>query len=109
RAAFTLASPERSHPIIYLLSSPDTPTPDLHTLSLHDALPIYGYDDALAADHLSAVQDHAVRAGGWLEPDHGHPGGQFRHPLGGQIGKHTSELQSREKLVCRLLLEKKNQ
>src|SRR5690606_40743334 len=25
-----------------------------------------------------------------------------------QIGKHTSELQSRENLVCRLLLEKKN-
>src|SRR5436309_12306932 len=25
----------------------------------------------------------------------------------GQIGKHTSELQSRENLVCRLLLEKK--
>src|SRR5690606_42020662 len=33
------------------------------------------------------------------------------HELGGvvvgEIGKHTSELQSREKLVCRLLLEKK--
>src|SRR5690606_41764447 len=28
--------------------------------------------------------------------------------LGAEIGEHTSELQSRENLVCRLLLEKKN-
>src|SRR3712207_8511786 len=29
--------------------------------------------------------------------------------LNGQIGEHTSELQSRQYLVCRLLLEKKKQ
>src|SRR5688572_32348604 len=30
-----------------------------------------------------------------------------RHRCPGQIGKHTSELQSQSNLVCRLLLEKK--
>src|SRR3712207_7789966 len=33
--------------------------------------------------------------------------GRARHP--DQIGEHTSELQSRQYLVCRLLLEKKKQ
>src|SRR5690606_15101261 len=36
---------------------------------------------------------------GWL---------RYRLPQRLKIGKHTSELQSRENLVCRLLLEKKN-
>src|SRR5436309_12607634 len=30
-----------------------------------------------------------------------------RKPISAEIGRHTSELQSRENLVCRLLLEKK--
>src|SRR3712207_263268 len=34
-------------------------------------------------------------------PEHGHP---FRHPRG-RSEEHTSELQSRQYLVCRLLLE----
>src|SRR5690606_41823293 len=37
--------------------------------------------------------------------------GRRRHPVttgGGRSEEHTSELQSRENLVCRLLLEKKN-
>src|SRR3712207_2722971 len=33
--------------------------------------------------------------------------GRAPHPPEHQIGKHTSELQSRQYLVCRLLLEKK--
>src|SRR3712207_8553609 len=32
---------------------------------------------------------------------------QYFALVGGQIGEHTSELQSRQYLVCRLLLEKK--
>src|SRR5690606_39584130 len=31
----------------------------------------------------------------------------FEHPITGRSEEHTSELQSRENLVCRLLLEKK--
>src|SRR5439155_24777029 len=33
--------------------------------------------------------------------------GQTREPIGGRSEEHTSELQSRGHLVCRLLLEKK--
>src|SRR5690606_20010161 len=41
--------------------------------------------------------------------DHPHGGGEGKAPIGGQARseEHTSELQSRENLVCRLLLEKK--
>src|SRR5690606_39553949 len=35
------------------------------------------------------------------------PGGRSGRSRRDQIGRHTSELQSRENLVCRLLLEKK--
>src|SRR3712207_7593694 len=42
-----------------------------------------------------------------------HPGQLEQHPAGLDVGdprseEHTSELQSRQYLVCRLLLEKKN-
>src|SRR3712207_7956651 len=76
----------------------DTATTEIYTLSLHDALPISG-------DGLELVQG----AAGVSEP----PPGQLRHGdavHGHQRGRseeHTSELQSRQYLVCRLLLEKK--
>src|SRR5690625_7492955 len=37
----------------------------------------------------------------------GHPGGRSDHQGGQRSEEHTSELQSRGHLVCRLLLEKK--
>src|SRR5699024_2296894 len=40
-------------------------------------LDVDGHDHALADDHLAAVQDHAVRPGGWLVADYGHPGREF--------------------------------
>src|SRR2546429_7387594 len=63
----------------------DTATTEIYTLSLHDALPICG----------NAV-GRAVR-----RPVH------HVHPGAGRSEEHTSELQSRLHLVCRLLLEKK--
>src|SRR6266700_8076989 len=61
----------------------DTATTEIYTLSLHDALPIGpGAQPAGCADA-------------------GDPGHRRRSE------EHTSELQSRENLVCRLLLEKK--
>src|SRR5690606_40269252 len=45
--------------------------------------------------------DRGVRP--WIKP--GTPG--LMHRIGGRSEEHTSELQSRENLVCRLLLEKK--
>src|SRR5438067_7443891 len=71
----------------------DTPTPEIYTLSLHDALPIYrrrrpGRDAARAHD---AAARHAT----------------LHVPAAHRSEEHTSELQSRFDLVCRLLLEKK--
>src|SRR5207302_9229748 len=69
----------------------DTATTELYTLSLHDALPIFDVGDAAPRD--------ARRPQGGLRL--AHPA-QYR-----RSEEHTSELQSRENLVCRLLLEKK--
>src|SRR3712207_7681943 len=54
--------------------------------------------------------------GGWKQFEHGSPNEflarvasrlTYFEALTSQIGEHTSELQSRQYLVCRLLLEKK--
>src|SRR6266496_6136171 len=73
----------------------DTATTEIYTLSLHDALPIWLVEQAVdaAADQL----DRAV--GQQSRVDH-----QLDQP---RSEEHTSELQSRRDLVCRLLLEKK--
>src|SRR5690606_40517565 len=71
----------------------DTSTTEIYTLSLHDALPILETRFQLA--DLAAFE--AVRPIGF-ETD---------IQLVGRSEEHTSELQSRENLVCRLLLEKK--
>src|SRR3712207_7559351 len=97
----------------------DTATTEIYTLSLHDALPIY----VLRADGVLRPADRvdprrrplaaAVRGdplGDLEERVLLHPAGLGDH-LGGVAGErseeHTSELQSRQYLVCRLLLEKK--
>src|SRR5436190_18068276 len=66
----------------------DSTTPEIYTLSLHDALPI------------SDLQHLPLPALERMEP--------FVLQLDQRSEEHTSELQSCEKLVCRLLLEKKN-
>src|SRR6266511_6412434 len=61
----------------------DTATTEIYTLSLHDALPI----------------PSRWPCSTW--------GPTARRRTGTRSEEHTSELQSRENLVCRLLLEKK--
>src|SRR3712207_8512465 len=78
----------------------DTATTEIYTLSLHDALPIYRPPGLQRAEH------HRVSR---LDREHGR---QVRRedPVEGagvRSEEHTSELQSRQYLVCRLLLEKK--
>src|SRR5258708_40339376 len=70
----------------------DTATTEIYTLSLHDALPISSH----------ARRSRRGRAG---EPPWGGTGTFGKGPLRSE--EHTSELQSPDHLVCRLLLEKK--
>src|SRR5216683_571586 len=65
----------------------DTATTEIYTLSLHDALPI----GAAAGADCRAARLQSSRT-------------SYRKP---RSEEHTSELQSRSDLVCRLLLEKK--
>src|ERR1041385_9268670 len=64
----------------------DTATTEIYTLSLHDALPIYAnFDFGTDGNPIHKAAEN------------------FRE----RSEEHTSELQSRLHLVCRLLLEKK--
>src|SRR2546422_4466951 len=74
----------------------DTATTEIYTLSLHDALPISN-----PAFGATTIHRPIALAGSIVEtaPALGHP--TLRSE------EHTSELQSRLHLVCRLLLEKK--
>src|SRR5438552_10049654 len=72
--------------IIFFFFNDTAPT-EIYTLSLHDALPISGHialSDLAATRGEQAPAEHEARS-----------------------EEHTSELQSPDHLVCRLLLEKK--
>src|SRR5271157_5962436 len=73
---------------IFIFFFNDTATTEIYTLSLHDALPIRVARVAAARPPMTA-----------------RPRGAVCSP---RSEEHTSELQSRPHLVCRLLLEKKN-
>src|SRR3712207_8508160 len=91
----------------------DTATTEIYTLSLHDALPI-----SVGPASMSDMQ--YTRAGNFTRNNAGYlitQDGRYvvgRTALTGgtdtflqRSEEHTSELQSRQYLVCRLLLEKK--
>src|SRR5258707_9930893 len=81
----------------------DTATTEIYTLSLHDALPIS------AAPRKSAQRQPRFVGDLW-QSDRGpdlRAGVLWRGPARDRSEEHTSELQSRQYLVCRLLLEKK--
>src|SRR5438445_7060537 len=69
-----------------------TATTEIYTLSLHDALPIF----AQYADLPRPFRRYQVAP-------------VWRYDKPGRSEEHTSELQSRQYLVCRLLLEKKEE
>src|SRR5690349_24800672 len=86
----------------------DTASTQIYTLSLHDALPIFDGD----ADREEERRPGAVRGVGEQRARaglrvHGEDGGEQRVGHEQRSEEHTSELQSRRDLVCRLLLEKK--
>src|SRR5947209_19926020 len=85
-------------PLVFFFN--DTATTEIYTLSLHDALPISGTGGASRGRERSDLQ----------------PAGRAREAsltrssncaCVSRSEEHTSELQSRQYLVCRLLLEKK--
>src|SRR3712207_7426628 len=86
----------------------DTATTEIYTLSLHDALPIFStlsesnkgeyLDRVIAKRIVEVVQE--FKAGSLVMPSLT----GLRESLRSE--EHTSELQSRQYLVCRLLLEK---
>src|SRR3712207_7316041 len=79
----------------------DTATTEIYTLSLHDALPIYPGETHGLGQLVHAPGQDAADPG---LLDHSHQGLLRSLP---RSEEHTSELQSRQYLVCRLLLEKK--
>src|SRR3712207_8267128 len=90
----------------------DTATTEIYTLSLHDALPISARPlreaDRAPPPQPPQLPGHAVRrlAGGVRRRA---PQPAELPPRDGGVPRseeHTSELQSRQYLVCRLLLEK---
>src|SRR5207253_8181944 len=105
-------------------SSPSPTTTALYTLSLHDALPIYRWPAIGAVDRCTGrfvvprirLQGYVVplrrirleRSGegsGRVDPDSVLTSAR-RGSWRPRSEEHTSELQSRGHLVCRLLLEK---
>src|SRR3712207_8239485 len=92
----------------------DSATTEIYTLSLHDALPISGGPacpgpGSAPGRRPGSPARRARRPGARTEGvGHSPAGGRRRHGRGsGRSEEHTSELQSRQYLVCRLLLEKK--
>src|SRR3712207_6934810 len=88
----------------------DTATTEIYTLSLHDALPIYQHEHAVGRADREHVHDRRLeRHHHRPEDDHQHDEAQPEHRAEEErrSEEHTSELQSRQYLVCRLLLEKK--
>src|SRR3712207_8319503 len=83
----------------------DTATTEIYTLSLHDALPI-------SAEMCTTVPPAKSKAPNLKRKP---SGCQLQCAMGAYTNRlnsarseeHTSELQSRQYLVCRLLLEKK--
>src|SRR2546422_7921293 len=84
----------------------DTPTPEIYTLPLHDALPI----SALRLQrglHRRSLAPRAADRSAAHSAGAGAAAGRAGDPKRPRSEEHTSELQSRLHLVCRLLLEKK--
>src|SRR3712207_8926198 len=78
----------------------DTATTEIYTLSLHDALPI-------SPASPEAIINYYEGPGKEYDADLKAVVKKATKSLKSRSEEHTSELQSRQYLVCRLLLEKK--
>src|SRR2546422_5501085 len=90
----------------------DTATTEIYTLSLHDALPIFISPPLTTANNVSVpfkARSSAVRSRTSVRSSMLRAVAMraWRSNAAPRSEEHTSELQSRLHLVCRLLLEKK--
>src|SRR5258708_18147990 len=94
----------------------DPATTEIYTLSLHDALPIYGRPSVRLSGRTRQPRALLGGTGRGQSPQVLGPEERAKivhalcHPIAHEARseEHTSELQSPDHLVCRLLLEKKN-
>src|SRR3712207_7101158 len=86
----------------------DTATTEIYTLSLHDALPIWSTPPTGTPHSFRARTSRCTKAVRRRTSTSTSPGRIGRGSSASRSEEHTSELQSRQYLVCRLLLEKKN-
>src|SRR3712207_7437531 len=86
----------------------DTTTTEIYTLSLHDALPICDqpWTRAICSALTPLTRRTSAASAAGVSPEHGNAPGRLDRDGGGRSEEHTSELQSRQYFVCRLLLEK---
>src|SRR5688572_32033875 len=96
-----------SHLVMSSFILTDPATTEIYTLSLHDALPIWGVFGCFvhAATPFLASQRATARS---IALKNSAALARSRAPGRLRSEEHTSELQSQSNLVCRLLLEKKN-
>src|SRR3712207_8439130 len=92
---------QRRHMIFFFFN--DTATTEIYTLSLHDALPIF----ASSCEHNDALlpKQNQLQVAKNRKTEAKHE--RTKNTACQRSEEHTSELQSRQYLVCRLLLEKK--
>src|SRR5690606_41855547 len=101
--------------LFYLSFFPATASTGIYTLSLHDALPIFevgverGRLDAVLLRGAPRVDVDRNQRFGWVDDEVAAALQLYDRVVHRRerSEEHTSELQSRENLVCRLLLEKK--
>src|SRR5207244_9303676 len=100
-----------------------SPPREIYTLSLHDALPISGTLRNAGVRHargrvavivVCRLRNHRRNHGRVQQSRRaaqrsGSRGNKLTRKRSGRSEEHTSELQSPDHLVCRLLLEKKKQ
>src|SRR3712207_8069629 len=94
----------------------DTATTEIYTLSLHDALPISVDGKTITPTIIERTKNDKGEEKGIVKFEVSSPESKIKltmnvEPMGNarvsRSEEHTSELQSRQYLVCRLLLEKK--
>src|SRR5207253_10242429 len=103
-----------SYFFIFLFNA--SPTTEIYTLSLHDALPIFKFRRPPGLDEpeikvfvgpINFIAYNRIASRGQMHTNLMSAAGERNGANQTRSEEHTSELQSRGHLVCRLLLEKK--